>query len=312
MKWPYPFKGRPGRKTAAAAPAFPLILNRHRVYIFPTPFGFFFIFVLLAMLIGSVNYNNNLGFLLVFLLGALLLVSIFHTYRNVLGLSILSVSAEPVFAGDLALFSLRIRAGRILRCAVAFSFKNGPVALENLSPATDQTIIVSAETKHRGEFVPGKLTVWSRFPLGLFHAWSHPDPGAACLVYPRPRPARRTQEISAIPDDAARRGNADDFRGLRTYQAGDPVRRIAWKTLSRGMGVFLKDFGTDSQEQTVFDFDHIPGDIETRLSGLCDLVLKSHGANAAYGVKIPGRLIRPDRGELQKQKCLQALALFRG
>ena len=90
----------PGKKANILMPALtlPQTLDRKRVYIFPTRYGFVFILVLFAMLLGSMNHNNNLGFLLTFLLSGMALVSILHTYRNMIGLEILSVAATPIFA----------------------------------------------------------------------------------------------------------------------------------------------------------------------------------------------------------------------
>ena len=46
----------------------------------PTFYGFVYLGMVLALLLGSINYNNNLGYLLTFLLGGLLLVSLRQTY----------------------------------------------------------------------------------------------------------------------------------------------------------------------------------------------------------------------------------------
>src|SRR3546814_7037817 len=42
----------------------PVALDRRRVYILPTAFGWFFLLLLLAMLAGALNYNNNPALLL--------------------------------------------------------------------------------------------------------------------------------------------------------------------------------------------------------------------------------------------------------
>ena len=60
--------------------------RRNRLRIRPTRYGIVFMLMLLGMFLGSINYNNNLGFLLTFLLGSMAFVSIFYTYKNMRGM----------------------------------------------------------------------------------------------------------------------------------------------------------------------------------------------------------------------------------
>ncbi|HEY0633740.1 MAG TPA: DUF58 domain-containing protein, partial [Gammaproteobacteria bacterium] len=76
----------------------PLRLDRRRVYILPTRAGLLFGLVLLAMLFGAINYNNSLAYALTFLLTSVAMVSIFHTFRNLHGLTFHIGHATPVFA----------------------------------------------------------------------------------------------------------------------------------------------------------------------------------------------------------------------
>ena len=49
---------------------------------------------------------------------------------------------------------------------------------------------VKGETRiDLGVLRPGRLTLFTRFPVGLFHAWSYVDLDTHCVVYPRPAPA---------------------------------------------------------------------------------------------------------------------------
>lgn len=293
----------------------PLTLNRHRIYIFPTLYGFLFIGVLFAMLVGSINYNNNLGFLLVFLLGGIALISMLHTYRNLLGLVVLSISVDSVFAGDMALFRILVRSGPAReRTAVVAAFSNSDTSIEDIPADTDARIDIKAETQVRGIFRPGRLTLWSRFPLSLFRAWAVLDMDLSCIVYPKPVAGRLIHTTGAgdvEADGGKQERGADDFAGLKQYRPGDPVRQIAWKSLSRGLGVFSKDFEGDGRAAVVFDYHAMDArDPEVRLSRICDMVLKAHNMNIEYGLALPGKTISPGKGDRHKHQCLKALALF--
>jgi uncharacterized protein (DUF58 family) len=298
---------------ARKSDALPLSLDRHRVYILPTAYGFLFLFILLAMLLGSINYNNNLGFLLVFLLGSITLVSMIHTYRNLLGVEIRSVSAAPVFAGKTALFRFLVRSESGYRQAVGFMLEKGLHTVENIAPDTQETVSVKFPAHFRGVVKPGRLVVWTRYPLGLFRAWTVMSPDMSCVVYPKPLAGSL---ISAGGDNGeasdagkVKRG-VDDFSGLKPYQPGDPVGKISWKSFSRGMGVFTKEFIGSGSASVMLDYDALEGDREQKLSRLTDMVLKAHNMNMEYGLRLPGRIIAPDKGKPHRHACLKALALF--
>ncbi len=86
----------------------PITLQRRGIRIRPTGNGVIFIVLVLSMFLGSLNYNNNLGFLLTFLLGSIAFVSIATTYKNVCGITIGSSFSQPVFAGQKAVFEFII------------------------------------------------------------------------------------------------------------------------------------------------------------------------------------------------------------
>jgi hypothetical protein len=70
------------------------------IYILPTGAGLVFGGILILMLVGSLNYQNNLGLLFTFLATAIVLVSMHHAWFNLLGLAVTARAGPPVFAGD--------------------------------------------------------------------------------------------------------------------------------------------------------------------------------------------------------------------
>src|ERR1700704_4488035 len=78
----------------------PVALGQRRVYILPTRGGLMFGVTIVLMLIGSINYNLSLGYVLVFLLAGNGMVSMLHTWRNLARLALSSAKSGPVFVGD--------------------------------------------------------------------------------------------------------------------------------------------------------------------------------------------------------------------
>lgn len=298
----------------------PVSLGRRRIYIFPTRHGILFLGVLLAMLVGAVNYNNNLAFMLVFMLGGMTLVGMLHTYRNLYGLQLVSAVSESVFAGQRAEFIFRVDTRDRSRRAIGWFLNDNPRVVENLKPGNETLVRIPISTSRRGLLRPDRLTVFSRYPLGLFTAWTIIRPDITCLVYPAPLPGalrlapdenvpQGEEEASAKPSD---RPGTDDFRGLTPYQPGHMIGHIAWKALSRGRGVYVKNFMADQRGDTVMlDYDLIRSkEPETRLSRLCDMVIKAGSTNLEYGIKLPNEIIAPGKGDRHRAFCLKRLALF--
>jgi uncharacterized protein (DUF58 family) len=266
------------------------------------------------MLIGSVNYNNNLGFMLVFLLGGMTLVSVLHTWNNLLGLRVVSASAAPVFAGQNALFTVAVDAAGQDRRAMAVSLAGYGPGPGPLDRETRSFISITVPASSRGWLAPEPLEIESLFPLGLCRARARLRPGCACLVYPEPEygpvtlgKGGRTGEDG--PSTAP--GGADDFQGLVQYHPGHRVRHIAWKSLARGTGLFVKDFTAGAGEPVLIDFDAVPSrDTERRLRLMTGMVLTAASRNLEYGLKIPGTLLPPAGGDAHKRRCLRALALL--
>jgi len=295
--------------------ALPCTLERKRIYILPTPLGLVFIGVLTGMLVGSINYNNNIAFLLTFLLGSMTVVSILHTHRNLSGVRVRSVTPSPAFAGEPAGFRAVVRAPAPTRRAIRFHFSGGEAVPADLEAGRDEAIVVTAPTSARGRFHPGPLRVSTVFPLGLFRAWSRMDLELETVVYPRPlRGAFATGtggEAATGEGEAAAGAGADDFDGLKSYQPGDALQHISWKSFSKGQGLQTKVFVGESGVTAMLDWDAVrEADPERRLSRLCGQVLRANNRDLRFGLRLPGREISPDRGETHKHGCLRALALF--
>ena len=294
--------------------ALPLTLGLRNIYILPTGYGVLYLTVVGAMLIGSINYNNNLGFLLTFLLGSLALAAMLHTYGMLYGLTLVSASTVPVFAGEAA--AVTIVLGRVdrPRTGIRWYFRPELSTDTDLAPSAVHRIAVHVPTTRRGTVAPGWLRIACDYPLGLFKAWTRIDPGMRCLVYPKPLmaalPAASQPAANGVGTATGETG-ADDFRELSAYQPGDPPGRIHWQAFSRGRGLHTKRFGGEAGEELLLDMARIPGDDDERkLSVLCHHVLRAHRGRQPYGLRMPGLILPVGSGRTHRERCLRALALF--
>ncbi|MGQ0428346.1 MAG: DUF58 domain-containing protein [Gammaproteobacteria bacterium] len=290
-----------------------MTLRRGRIYILPTGLGVAFGVMLFAMLLGSLNYANNLGLGLTFLLAALGVVAMQACHRNLESLVAREAGTDPPFAGQDAVFRFALAnpGGQPRRDleASADATAAPPVTVDAAGTAT---LRLAVPTRRRGWLVLDRVEISTRFPYGLFRAWAVLHPALRCLVYPAP--AAHAPPSPPAPGEAgggaARRGE-DDFAGLKDYHPGDPPKHIAWKAYARAAELLVKEFSGAAEPVPVFDLADAPGvDLEARLSVLARWVVDAHARGQTFGLRLPGVEIPPRPGEVQRGRCLAALATF--
>lgn len=290
----------------------PLTLNQRRIFILPTPRGLGFGLLILLLGLIAFVYNNNLAYMLAFLLGSIFFITILHTYKSLAGLIIQEGQTTSVFAGEAAGFGLHIdNPTSVERQHVQVKLK--AVENFNLKAHSKAHLTLYDLTQKRGWHPAGTVTVFSTYPLGLFRAWSPIRFNGKALVYPKPA----IQEIP-FPETGSTQNQqgrfkkgGDEFYGLQSYQAGDPIKHLHWKAYAKGLGLFTKQYGGESSAEIWLDYSQAPGhSLEERLSHLCRWVVDAEKAGLSYGFIVPGLRLEPGYGPAHYQKCLEALALF--
>ena len=290
-------------------------LTQRSIYILPTRQGLAFAFVLVLMLLGDINYNLSLGYVLTFLLATMGGMSMLHAFRNLAGLQVRAGHVEPVFAGDSAHFVFHVHnASGLERHQINLHDTQGHSTVFDAAAISHGEIALGIPAPQRGWLKPGRLTLYTHFPLGLFHAWSYLHFDTRCLVYPKPAP--RIPLPAASADDGSGTqpvAGDDDFTGLRSYVAGDSLQRIAWKALAREQGLQVKQYNAQQGHELWLDWVQLPALADERkLELLTRWVLDAEAQGLRYGLRLPGIELPPTQGQSQRAECLRALALYGG
>ncbi len=289
----------------------PFELEYRQIFVLPTKFGWGFGVMLVFMLLGGLNFNNNMALILVFLLATIAQLTTLIAYRNLSGLKIDNVSSEPVFSGEAAHFSVFVSNGDDRqRYAIQAGFKQTQDCKDFKLNACE-TFLLRRPTSSRGWLEMPYFRLETRFPLGLFKAWSWVFPKTRCLVYPAP--ARRAPPL---PDTGlgqagqAKKGDGDEVHGLRKYQPGDSIQRIAWRASARHDELYSLEMEAPRENACELDWALLKGgNIETRLSILTAWVIAADHKQLSYSLKLPGTLIPAGRGDSHRSRCLESLAL---
>ena len=292
----------------------PYLLNNRRVYILPTKQGLVFALLLFAMLLGSINYNNNLGYILTFLLASLTVVTIFMTYRNMLFLRIGPATSTPVFAGKHSTIPVQIDNQQYSsRFAIEYHLPKATPVICDIPANADSTIQLPVTFAHRGIQALPRFVIETTFPLGLFRAWSHVELQQSVLVYPQPGNDKLLPQLSAGKKQGGKHHGAgdDDFEGLRNYQVGDSFYRVHWKSAARHHVLQTKQYiGSANSELWINWEDSRFTDSEQRISQLTQWVMLAANMGISFGFRIPGVEYPLSTGLPHRNNCLKALALY--
>jgi len=290
------------------------VLTARRTYILPTGVGLVYALMTFAMLLGSMNYNNNLSFVLTFFLIGLGFVAMHSCQRNLVGLKVSFAGVDPVFAGQPAQFRFAVTNGaRSPRYHIGLYTDDAASEICDLEPGETRVFVVPVATERRGRVPLARFGIRTLFPFELFRSWAWLHMNIHGLAYPAiaddaPPPPASQMALGHRQHDE--RGE-EDFAGLKRFVTGDSPRNVAWKAYARNGQLLSKRFaGADTSSQW-FDFDETgSGDLERRLSILTRWIVDADRAGGDYGLRMPGFELAPTHGEAHRRRSLEALALF--
>ena len=296
-------------------------LTQGNVYILPTKAGWMFALTLLVLLIASINYQLNLGYVLTFLLAGSGVVSMYVTHGTLRGLTLHLRPVAAAFAGDAAVLDIVMTSPGTPRFGIGLRLLDAPGATLAWTDVPD-----GGQAKAHVSFVPAArgmrevptLSAETRFPLGLFRAWTVWRPAARFLVYPRPEsgaPAPPAARPIVGGPTRSRLSESGEIEGVRAYRRGDPMKLVAWKkaaqALEIGTELVSRDISVATRHELWLDWNACaPLAPEDRLSRLTAWTLAAERAGTAYGLRLPGLDVPPEGGETQRRRCLEALALW--
>jgi uncharacterized protein (DUF58 family) len=302
-----------------------LTLTQRNVYILPTRAGWMLGFTLLLLLVGSINYQLNLGYLLTFLLAGSAVVGMHLCHGNLRALTLHLAPPAPVHAGQAVALDIRLTSERkTTRYGVGLGVTDGDrsgdahLAWADVPAQGSAVMQVAWAPPRRGLHALPALTAVTLFPLGTFRVWTVWRPAAQVLVYPAPEthpPPLPPGQPQPGHSGSARVQSTGEFDGVRAYRRGDPQKTVVWKKAAQAFAAGRNDLvsrdALSTQRQQLW-LDHTQcgaTDMEARLSRLTAWVLMAERLGLVYGLRLPGREFAPDQGPSHRSRCLEAMAL---
>ncbi|MFY7863480.1 DUF58 domain-containing protein [Roseateles sp.] len=300
-------------------------MGQRNIYILPSRPGLAFCATLLLLLLASINDQLSLGFMLTFLLTGAGLASMHSTHGNLRGLSLDLKSPAAVFAGDDVQLELRLHNTGSARFGIGVHVIGQPqseIAWTDVPALGHALLQVRYPAGQRGHHVLPSLQIVTRFPLGLFRAWSIWRPLSQVWVYPQPeqptppfppQSAEAGEDADTHPAIASSAQQGQDFEGVRAYRRGDSMRQVLWKkaalSLEQGGNLWVRETQAPVARTLCFDRRDCTGlTDEAQLSRLCAWVLAAEQMQVPYGLRIVGQELPADLGSTHRQLCLEQLS----
>jgi uncharacterized protein (DUF58 family) len=297
-----------------------LLLTQRNVYILPTRAGWMLALTLLVLLVASINYQLNLGYLLTFMLAGAAVVGMHVCHGNLRGLTMHLIAPSAQYAGATAQFDIRLSHERsAARPSIGLSLLDAKHwSWTDVQAQGSAVVQVGFTPAKRGLHRLPDLTAETRFPLGTFRVWTVWRPKAEVLVYPAPEafaPPLPAGEPRAGGGVATQAQNSGEFDGVRGYRRGDPMKLVVWKKAAQAVARGSDELvSRDTQQAQRYELwldyatcGHLGA--EHKLSRLTAWVLAADKLGSSFGLRLPGREIKPATGEGHKRQCLEALAL---
>ena len=280
-------------------------LTQRNIYIVPSRAGLAFCLTLVLLLVVSINYQLSLGFALTFLLAGSAAASMQMTHGSLRGLTLHLKPLVPTFDGEPALLEIVVTNPGAARLGLGFGLDLGerpiPLAYAEIAAQGQTAVHLSWLAPGRGLHALPVVRVESRYPFGLFRAWTIWRPAGQQWVYPRPEsPVPPWPHAEASQGDdrpAARTGSGTEFEGVRTYRRGDTLRQVVWKKAARTGEMISRETAGAVQREMWLQWSQVQGlDTEARLSRLAAWVVAADAAGHAWALRLPGTELAPDNG----------------
>ena len=296
-------------------PSCSIKLTQKRIFIIPNKIGLLYLALIGLIFVTGVNYQNNLIFSLSVLLVSIFITAIVSTYQNLSGLIITAGHANSVFVGKTTELNLTLKhSARKKKQGLWMGFDRQH-AKSMVVGAGLASLSINYKPTQRGYLSVPRVTLFSRFPLGILTCWTWLRLKFDGVAYPRPvfvpfQYVGDTQAGDEATDSIVTTG-IDDFHGFKNYQAGDSLKHVAWRQFAKNGVLLTKEFEQSQAQGHWLDWSALPGmGMEDRLQILCGWVVRSYEDDREFGLSLPNQKIPLARGDIHRDACLRALALY--
>src|ERR1700726_2204969 len=233
--------------------------------------GWFYIGGIILISLAAMNTGNNLLFLIVASLIAIILMSGILSSITLSGVAMRLQLPEYIFAGQpvragielenekltLPSFSLRVEAAQS-KGAPAAALLETPVYFPYLPKRSHVSQGVPITFARRGAYRQDAFRIVTRFPFGFLQKSRRVELRTEALVYPSVEPS--TEFLEILPGlqgvlESLAKGRGQDLYGLRDYVPTDSARHVHWKASARLGSLMVREFTREDDTRVLLVLD---------------------------------------------------------
>ena len=233
--------------------------------------GWIYIGGVFAVSIAALNTGNNLLFLILSSLIAVILMSGILSFITLSGVELRLELPEHIFVGQpvravvelqnekltFPSFSLRVE-GAGKTGSARGAILETPVYFPYLPRRGRAKQIVPLLFPERGVYQQEAFRIVTRFPFGFLQKARRVNLRADVLVYPSIDATQQLREILPALEGAMeniRKGHGHDLYALRDYQPADSARHVHWKASARLGALMVREFTRENDRRVLLVFD---------------------------------------------------------
>ena len=298
------------------------LLTSKNIFIFPTKFGFLYLFFILLLFLLATNYQNNLILFLSYVLASLFVSAMLHCFFNLCGLGIKASGEYGGYVNETINIPVTLITDKKHLSLCLFLPEQNKISIkqtDNESHCTEVLLPIMLQT--RGVSDLERIVISSEYALGLFRCWSKLAFPVSLTVYPHPITFKKNSLIEPIhtTNDVSNENSyhsnmetgIDEYIDLARYRQGESLAKVSWKHVAKGQGWLSRQYGEALGETVYLSLHQMPSkNIEKQLSMLCFAILDCAQQGDEYGVLLGDKRISPNSGQHHLLMCLTALATF--
>ena len=292
-------------------------MKKSRIKTKLTNSGYIFAALTLAIGVAAVNTGNNLLYIVLSVMLAIMGTSGFLAYVNIKGLEASLLFPDEIYARTPAFVKVQIINKKVVPSfliSCTFTSKNGGAGscfsfyVPSRKSASQW---VSITFPKRGldevEFVELSTTFPFGFTIRSIKVFSQQN----VLIYPHIRPVRIegfwAEEIGQI-EGKRKEGTDGEFLGIRIYRPGDSPRRIFWKGYAKTRKLLVKQFAEQEGNRILIQLPENPSEEEIEFAASVAVAHLRIGGYVA--LQVGEKSIPYGSGDEHRRLILKELALI--
>jgi uncharacterized protein (DUF58 family) len=233
--------------------------------------GWFYIAGIFVVALAALNTGNNLLFLILSSLVAVILMSGILSTITLTGVTITLDLPSEIFAGEtvragvelenekltLPSFSLRVE-GVPGKDSARAAVLETPVYFPYLPRHESVRQWVPLVFPRRGVYSQEALRVVTRFPFGFLEKARRVNLRTEVLVYPSVEPSQDFRAVLPALQgsvESLKKGRGQDLHTLRDYQTTDSARHVHWKASARSGTLKVREFSREDDRRVLLVLD---------------------------------------------------------